>query len=164
MVIGTILTKDMGLFSSGTNGGGDILKQSDEALVGFEQQIAKLNTEKDSLMRRQVEVWSVSTADSNQGMETEYRDAAVGVALNVSKIMCLEAHIKKLRLAQYHAKNGDGKSLEEVMSIGDPCANIQAEIPNVIYRPAPSPVLDYGIRPKQPDPVPAAPAATPSTS
>jgi hypothetical protein len=130
----------MGLFGGGSSGEGDLLKQADEAIAGFEKEIAHLNAEKDSLMRRQVEIWSVSSSESNQGMETEYKDAAQGVALNVKKVLCLEEHIKKVRLALFHAKNGDDKGLKDVLSIEDPCVNVTAEVPNVIYRPAPSPV------------------------
>lgn len=143
----------MGLFSGG-NKGGDILKQAEEAIINFETEIARLNAEKDSQMRRQVEIWSVSNSDSNQGMENEYRTAASGVALNVKKVICLEEHVKKLRLAQFHAKNGDKKMMEETLAITDPCANIKAETPDVIYRPAPSMVLDY----KKPTEAAAAPA------
>lgn len=134
----------MGLFG-GKDSGGDLLKQSEEAIVAYEQQIAQLNTDKDSKMRRQVEIWSVASSESNQGLETEYKDAAMGVALNVKKVLCLEEHIKKIRLAQFHAKNGDSNSLKEVLSVEDPCANITPEVPNVIYRPAPSPVLQYDV-------------------
>ena len=154
-VIRFILAKTMGLFS-GDNGGGDILKKGEEAIAAFEKEITRLNTEKDSMMRRQVEIWSVSNSDSNAGMESEYKAAAQGVALNVKKALCLEEHIKKIRLALFHAKNGDKNTLKDILAIDDPCKNVTADVPNVIYRPAPSPV--------QLDDAPAPAPATPATS
>lgn len=149
----------MGLFSN-ESGGGDLLKQGEDAIVAFEAEIVRLNTEKDSMMRRQVEIWSVSSSDSNQGMESEYKTAAQGVALNVKKVLCLEEHIKKIRLALFHAKNGDKNSLKEVLSIEDPCKNVTADVPNVIYRPAPSPVQLDENKPAEPAPAPATPATS----
>lgn len=151
----------MGWFSADDKGGGDLLKQGEEALANFEKEIAQLNSEKDSMMRRQVEIWSVSSNESNQGLEGEYKTAARCVALNVKKILCLEEHIKKIRLAQFHAKNGDMTAMKEVLAAGDPCVNITPEVPNIIYRPAPSMVLNYDAPDKQAQPpAGAAPASS----
>ncbi|HSI20290.1 MAG TPA: hypothetical protein VLA04_01085 [Verrucomicrobiae bacterium] len=116
-----------------------LLKQAAEAIVLFEREREKLSLEKDSMMRRQVEIWSVSTTDSSGGLDSEYKKAAGSVAFNVKRLLCLEEHVKKLRLAEFHAKNGNITPLKEVLTITDPCSNVQSDVPEVNFKPAPAP-------------------------
>ena len=117
-----------------------VLAAGEQAVAAFEQEKAKLEIEKDSQMHRQVEIWSVSSADSSQGLEAEYKKAATGVAYNVKRILCLDEHIKKVRMGIFHAKNGDATRLAEILKVTDPCANIKPDVPDVTYQVAPSPV------------------------
>jgi hypothetical protein len=117
-----------------------IVAQANEMLVAFENEKLRLQNEKDSLLRRQVEIWSVSSSDSNQGMEVEYKKAATGVAFAIKRVLCLEEHVKKMRMAIFHAEKGDTSKLEKLLEVIDPCANITQEVPKVQFQAAPSPV------------------------
>lgn len=118
-----------------------LLKQAEDAVIEYTAQITALSQEKDSYLKRQVEIWSVSTADTSAAFEAEYKNAASRVALDVKKVICLEEHIKKLKLALFHAKNGDATRLKEVLAVTDPCANVSADAEDVKYTASPSPAI-----------------------
>jgi hypothetical protein len=111
--------------------GATLLEQSEEAIAAFEVELAGYTKEKEQKTRRQVELWSVLTP--SESLRSEYRDVSTHVAFLVKKMICLEAHLKELKLARYHAQNGNIERLEKALSITDPCENVDAKVEEVSY-------------------------------
>ena len=70
-------------------------------LSDFEAQKAEATKIKDSLLNRQVEIWSVSSSTSNSGLEEDYKKAATGVSLQVKRGLCFDEHLNKLQYNSY---------------------------------------------------------------
>jgi hypothetical protein len=118
----------------GAKQNGNLVKQGEAALQKFELQKQRAEKEKTAFLNRQVEIWSVTTTESNSGLENEYRHAAALVALNVQRMERLEEHLKAIRLGLFHAKNGEFKKLEEILTVVDPCADLKEEILKVDFK------------------------------
>lgn len=104
----------------------DLLTQADAALARFEKDHAGFVAEKDEKMKRQVELWSVLTP--SEALKNEYKMVSSHIAFLIKKMMCLDEHIKQLKLARYHAQNGDTARLKQILEIQDPCKAIEPSI------------------------------------
>jgi hypothetical protein len=102
-----------------------LLRRVTAAIATFDHEKQVIEQAKTSQLRRQVEIWSVSTAQSTGGMDGEYRSAAEGVSLAAHQLVCLDEHLRKLRLAEFHLKNGKSEGVEELLSVSNPCANVR---------------------------------------
>ncbi len=121
------------LFGSKENGD-EIIAAGEAAVAKFEYEKRMMEEEKESMLRRQVEIWSVSSSESSQGLEDEYKRAAGGVAFNVKRIICLEEHVKELRLALFHAKKGEFDRLKKALEVEDPCSAVTPEVAKVEFK------------------------------
>lgn len=111
---------------------GGIIEQANQAVAKFEAEHAELEVEKTKKMQRQVELWSVMTPSDE--LRNEYKAVSAHIAFVIKKMLCLDAHLKELKLARYHAQNGNEERLEKALAIVDPCVNIAPSISELAYQ------------------------------
>lgn len=121
----------MKIFSFQTNQTNPLVKKATLELVRFEKQTEELTQLKNERMQRQVELWSVLTPSAD--LEEEYRKVTADIAYIIKKTLALQEHIKKLRLATFHCKNGHCDNLKQLLTISDPTTEVSPEVPQVHY-------------------------------
>ncbi len=81
-------------------------------------------------MQRQVELWSILTPSPE--LEKEYRTVTTAIAVLVKKVLVLEEHLKRLRLARHHCQDGECKDLTALLAMADPTEGLVVEVPTAI--------------------------------
>lgn len=105
---------------------------ADAAIAQVERQREELLREKEDKLARQVELWSILTPTSD--LEAEYRAVSADIAFIIKKVMCLDDHLEKLKVARYHCKSGDCGVLSRLLKGGDPCRNLAPDVPKVDFQ------------------------------
>lgn len=98
-----------------------LLHQLEDTIARYTKEQQESAHEKEQCLKRQVEIWSIGSASSAASLEGEYKDAAGRVSYLVKKLLCLDEHLRQLKLARYHCENGDCRRAEEVLAVQDPC-------------------------------------------